>query len=77
MPFAHLTPALETLAGSRALTALAHAQKRLREQTEEDEIQKLAAKKFQRNLRRPKEPNPRELTGVCALQLYFSKALEA
>jgi len=45
MPFAHLTPALETLAGSRALTALAHAQKRLREQTEEDEIQKSAAKK--------------------------------
>ena len=45
MPFAHLPPALETLAGSRALTALAHAQKRLREQTEEDEIQKSAAKK--------------------------------
>ena len=46
MPFAHLTPALETLAGSRALTALAHAQKRLREQTEDDEIgQKSTAKK--------------------------------
>jgi len=45
MPFAHLTPALEALAGSRALTALAHAQKRLREQTEEDEIQRSAAKK--------------------------------
>ena len=45
MPFAHLTPALETLAGSRALSALAQAQKRLREQTEEDEIQRSAAKK--------------------------------
>ena len=49
MPFAHLTPALETLAGSRALTALAHAQKRLREQTEVDEIQKSAAKKTSMN----------------------------
>ena len=45
MPFAHLTPALETLAGSRALTALAHAQKRLREQSEDEEIQQNAAKK--------------------------------
>jgi len=45
MPFAHLTPALETLAGSRALTALAHAQKRLREQSEDEEIQRNAAKK--------------------------------
>ena len=36
-PLSHLTPALETLAGSRALTALAQAQKRLRE-SEVDEI---------------------------------------
>ncbi len=31
LPFTHLTPALETLAGSRALSALAQAQKRLRD----------------------------------------------
>jgi len=35
MPFPHLTPALETLASSRALSALAQAQKRLREHQEE------------------------------------------
>lgn len=42
--FSHLTPALETLAGSRALTALAQAQKRLRD-TFEDQVEEPKSKK--------------------------------
>ena len=47
-PLSHLTPALETLAGSRALTALAQAQKRLREEEADTNSEIKPSKKCRR-----------------------------
>ena len=49
-PIPALGPALETLAGSRALSALAQAQKRLRETDEDTTVTAMPAAKKSRNM---------------------------